>query len=193
MLPIFKTYVSLGIILILFSCNRNQAKKIEEVIIDPINKELISINSKLIGKEIILPELVPLQTKYSTSGLNKSEFTILVYYDGNCSGCFLQLSKWVEMSKILNRANSNINYKFVLWGANEPLIKYNLNEFNIYLDDIYFDEMKYFGENYSFLLEPNYLFSCILLNKNNRILQIGNPINSIFSREAFTRILKKEM
>ena len=83
--------------------------------------------------------------------------------------------KWNKIIEDFRKLNRNVSFKFILSGNSSAVVKANLENIGFSLNNVYHDEKDEFGEKYSFLLEKGYTHSAMLLDENNKILQIGNP------------------
>lgn len=173
-------------IIIIFSiiCSCNNKDKMN------IHQKDSNIIEKWTEKEVVLPKslkkLNPLKT---TDLIEKNKFTIVVYYDGNCGQCFLQLKKWID--KINYFKTRDVNLKIVLSGNSMAIIKANLIDIQFPLDDIYYDEYEELPIKYNFLLDYSYQNSAMLLDNYNKILLIGNPTISENIFNEYAKLLEK--
>ena len=130
----------------------------------------------IIGEKIIFSKSIKQIENEDSFVLNKqSKYNVITYYDGDCGVCYLQLSKWSEFIKSLKRINNDISFKYILSGNSKAVVKANLEEINFDLVNVYYDEKNEFVNKYPFLVDKRYENSSILIEKNNKIVYIGNP------------------
>jgi hypothetical protein len=140
-------------------------------------------NENWVGTNITFPKSL---TKFEHENLNKkSKFNIIVYYNGDCGICYLQLLKWNKIIEDFRKLKSDISFKFILSGNSSAVLKANLDNIGFSLKDVYHDENDEFGEKYSFLLDKEYIHSSMLLDKNNVVLYIGNPTISKTDKDKY--------
>ncbi|MCH7413641.1 hypothetical protein MM213_09105 [Belliella sp. R4-6] len=114
--------------------------------------------------------------------MSSHNFTVVAYYDGNCSACYLELIKWLDLVKEFEQ---DLNFKFILSGNGEALIKHQLVKIGFPLELCYFDPKDVLIDSFPFFITPNYLNSAVLLNDQNEITKIGNPTISQKSKIDF--------
>lgn len=176
-----KIKVTLFLILLVFSCKNNEETsesfKLNE-----------NVNENWAGKNIIFPKsLVKFNYKIANE---KHKFNLIIYYNGNCGVCYLQLLKWNNIIEDFKKLNQNISFKFILSGNSSSVVKANLENIRFSLEDVYHDEKEEFGEKYEFLLDKEYINSSMLLDENNKILYIGNPSISETAEKKYIELLK---
>ncbi|MBA0884908.1 hypothetical protein [Flavobacterium undicola] len=167
----------------LFSCKENIEKK--------KNVALNSINKKWIGKQIVYPLTVkPFVDTVQKKIHNK--YSIVAFYDGSCSMCYLELKKWEKTMQIYKKIGlGNVAFKFVLSGNSKSVVDYYLTELGFPIDLVYYDSKDEFNAEYQFLKESGYKYSSILLDEMDNVLFIGNPTISKEDNNMFLKIIKK--
>lgn len=75
-------------------------------------------------------------------------------------------------------------------GDSNAVLKANLEEINFPLINAYHDKNDEFGMKYNFLLNESYTNSSMLLDKNDKILCIGNPIDSNGDMNKYIELMK---
>lgn len=173
------------IILFLLSCNQNNSNQF-------LNKKVNLEIEEEIGEKVFFPKSVmKLLKEDKTSNLQtQNKFTIVAYYNGSCSACYLQLSRWIKTLENLKKTNLNVDFKFILSGDSNAVLKANLEEINFPLINAYHDKNDEFGMKYNFLLNESYTNSSMLLDKNDKILCIGNPIDSNGDMNKYIELMK---
>jgi hypothetical protein len=153
-----------------FSCNNNKKRK-----------EVERIVSEWIGKEILFPENVPCYVSNKDTlpeicnGYFRKEFKILMYVDSaGCSSCRLQLFSWKQL---MEEADDLFQGKvgFLLFfqpkSAREIGFIFAQNRFDypVCMDlNSTINKLNHFPQAME--------YQCFLLDKDNKILMIGNPV-----------------
>jgi hypothetical protein len=163
--------------LVIFSCKSK------------INSEVEHLVKVWTGKSIIFPEHLkpvhPLKddtVKYVIDG-NK-EYKILFYIDSTgCTSCKLHLHLWKMYIKELN---SIVDFKFYFYPKTEAELLFLLNKehfvYPVYIDgNDELNKLNHFPDNPA--------FQCFLLDKNNKILAIGNPATNYKVWELYRKII----
>lgn len=159
---IMKIYVLIFIILIFFFCSCNNR-----------NKEIENELSQILGKDV---ELIDTLSYFSINrGLyNDSiphQMKIVSYIDGSCGSCLYALASWKELLK--SKDFENVFFRLYVK-------TYNLNQLSLILEEIDFnypvvvDFQNQFYEKNNIQNQINY--ETLLVNKDNKILLVGNPL-----------------
>jgi hypothetical protein len=171
-LKIINAILTLFLLLGLFSCKNNARK-------DEVQK----IVTEWIGKEILFPEdaqccvLGKDTTENLCAGLLQREYKVLLYVDSTgCSGCRLKLSHWrqlIEESDSLYQ--EKVGFLFFFQPKSKKDMLSLFKSYNFYhpaFIDIHnkIDHLNHFPQT------PEY--QCFLLDKNNHVLSIGNPVSN---------------
>lgn len=169
----------------LFSCNEKKIKK-EEIVLNTINK-------KWMQKQIVIPSTaVPFAAILPKNA--PAKYTIIAFYDGSCSMCYIELKKWEEtMHNYKKLGLDNVAFKFILSGNSRGVVDYYLTELGFPTDLVYYDSKDEFNTQYPFLKEPRYKYSSILLDKNFNVLFIGNPTISKVDNDRFLTLIKRKI
>ncbi len=171
---------------LLSSCNQDKIKKTPKTEREKILKTEIKKNLEWIGQDVLFPESIT-PFKPNNKEITK-KYTLIAYYDGNCSYCYKQLLKWIQMIKVYDVYD--ISFKFILSGYNGSLLKANLENIKFPLNIAYHDTKNEFSKKYHFLLDSNYTNSCMLVDNKNTILFIGNPTISEDDKSNFIKFIK---
>ena len=170
------------IVFLIYSCNNE--KEIEKSLIH--NK---TTNENWIGSHIIFPKSL-VKFRPINSG-EKSKLNLVVYYNGDCSVCYLELLKWNKTIVNFRELYNNISFKFILSGNSSAVIKANLENIGFSLNDIYYDKKEEFAEKYHFLLDQGYVNSAMLLDEKDKVLYIGNPTISEKVLKKYIEFIQK--
>lgn len=164
---------TLFVSLIMTSCSSKTKKQIEEL--RNSNLEL-SLDS--------LTKVKPFRGFDNEMG-NSENLKFVVFWDSaNCTSCnFMHINNW---NSIIYKANqiTTVDFIFIMETTSEnkeeiiSLYHNSLFPYNIYLDLNHITK-----QNNSFLDNP--LFHCLLVDKNDKIIFVGNPLNSEKVQESF--------
>lgn len=153
-----------------FSCKDNRKKE-----------DVAKVVSEWTGKEIRLPENVPCYVFGNDtfpelcSGGFKKEFKILLYIDSTgCTDCRLKLFQWKQLiAEADSLFSGKLSFLFFLHFKNRKEITYLLLrdkfDYPVYIDlENKVNTLNHFPDK----LE----YQCFLLNKDNKVLMLGNPV-----------------
>jgi len=144
-------------------------------------KEIKKVVNEWIGKEILLPEKVSCYVagketlQEICNELLRQEFKILMYIDSaGCSDCRLKLSEWKQLMEDADRFFQG-NVGFLLFFQPESVSKMaNLFAPGRFDYPVFMDINGTINRLNRFPKEMEY--RCFLLNKDNKVLMIGNPV-----------------
>ncbi|WP_298648987.1 DUF1573 domain-containing protein [uncultured Proteiniphilum sp.] len=161
--------VSIGFGFLFLSCRDNQKTKIAGIV------------AGWQEREIIFPEDIVF-TRYGKDTLSYqipvSDYKILMYVDSTgCTGCKLQLHKWREFIKEVDTlTGGSVPVLFIFHPRDRKEISYLLRrdgiDIPVYIDiDDRTDKINHFPSRQE--------FQCFLLDKDNKVIYIGNPVNNV--------------
>lgn len=174
----------LSLLFILFSCNFSQNKQNVEDLINEWN-----------GKEIIFSsdykKFISSTEQLGVDTLS-SKYKILIYIDSiGCSSCKLQLTEWKSfIERIDSLTNKSVQFLFLLHPKDVREIKViaKIKKFNY---PLYFDKNDEINKLNKF--PSNISFQTFLLDRNNKVLLLGNPISNPKIKELYiNKILDKK-
>lgn len=173
------------ILFLLLGCNNSTKPK--------ANHSAPEVNNLWINKKIVIPPTVKaLDIVNYNRNKKEAKFTIVSSFDGNCPNCYKEILKLNNILIEIVKNNNNVNYIYILSGFNIGLLEVYLEEINVSSSNVLFDEMDDFNNNYGFMREDgHYLNSTILLDKNNKVLCVGNPTKSIAIKKKYIELIKK--
>jgi hypothetical protein len=167
-----KTNIVWGILILLagfLSCKQD-SRKVE---IETIVKEWT-------GKQILFPEDTPCNiwgkdtVSNLCSGLFQKEYKILLYVDSSgCSSCRLKLTQWkhlIEEADSLFKGNLSFLLFFQAKSKKDSDYLFRTDYFDY---PVFIDMNKAINQLNHFPDKSEY--QCFLLDKNNKVLMIGNP------------------
>lgn len=167
--------IPLFILLFFFSCKESDKERITRLMV------------QWQGKEVQFPSRM-IFTKFASDTVDyqipQSDYKVVVYVDSiGCTSCKLQLAKWKELIATLDSATGgSIPVLFFFQSNNVREIKYILKRdgFDMPVCINTNDELNKLN---NFSSDIN--FQTFLLDKNNRIKVIGNPILNLSVRELY--------
>ena len=118
-------------------------------------------------------------------------YKIITYIDSiGCMSCKLGLSQWQDFAVNVDSIFPNtVHFQFVF----QP---YKLNEIRLLLKRERFNHSVYIDKNNKFnklnKFPSNMNFQTFLLDRNNRVIAIGNPIYNPKVKELYLKIIKGE-
>ena len=173
-------YLYLILILALFSsCKESEKDKISRLV------------SEWEGKEIFFPahSIFTIQGKDTVdfSFLN-SEYKVVTYIDSiGCTSCKLQLPRWKQfMHEVDSTMNGSIPFVFYFHPKDMKELHY-ITRRDAFNYPVCFDEKDDFNELNHFPVEMT--FQTFLLDKENKVVAIGNPIHNPKIKELYLQLL----
>ena len=111
---------------------------------------------------------------------NLNSIKIIAFINGSCPDCILELNKWYSF--IEETKNYNLKYLFVVY-------YFDFMQFKSYLSEVHFEE-PFILDKKNHIFEINNFpeekkFHCVLLDRQNKIILIGNPILSQSLKELY--------
>ena len=178
---IFRCLVSIFIFFFLISCG-NQKKEDIEILLQSWNE-----------REVLFPEgmIFTVKGKDTVDFLLSGKYKILTYVDSiGCISCKLQLGRWKTLIKEINGDGSE-SVKFLFFFSPEKrrdflgTLKSEDFVYPICLDD----ENKLNKLNH---FPSNMMFQTFLLDQNNKVVAIGNPIHNPKVKDLYLKIIQGE-
>lgn len=139
------------------------------------------------NREIIFPEKTTfIEFLNDTTGfyVPQSKLKVLVYADSTgCIGCKLQLSEWKEFIQYVDSITGRkIPFLFFFYLKDTVEVKFLLEveqfDYPVYIDS--YDQLNQMNR-----FPTDILFQTFLLDENNRVLLIGNPIYDAVTKEKY--------
>lgn len=180
---------NLALFLILICCFSCKQIKQEELVLSVLNE--------WIGKELLVPDstcFFKYDENYNfCSDFDKADYRILNYIDSlDCLNCNLRLKEWNILIKELSEKGKTVIPVFVFSPKNTnrmkeifPLVKRNALTFPIVIDSL-----DLFNKLNNFPLDNR--FHTFLLNKDNQVLYIGNPVHNPKIEELYLKVIMGE-
>lgn len=165
----------IGSCIFLFSCKENKKEEIAKIV------------TEWQDKEIIFPENVVF-TRYGQDtiqhDMQDSDYKILLYVDSiGCTSCKLQLHKWSEfITEVDSLTNNSVPVLFFFHPKDKRELSYLLKRDAIDVPVCFDNEDLLNSINH---FPPRDDFQCFLLDKDNKVIYIGNPIYNPRIREMY--------
>jgi Protein of unknown function (DUF1573). len=172
-----KHYYLLLLIVFLSSCKENEKERITQLV------------TEWQGKEIILPKN-PVFTQYVTDTIDyripQSDYKVLVYIDSiGCTSCKLQLDGWKEfIASVSSVSVDSIPFLFFFHSKDYREIRYLLktSSFDLPISIDKEDELNKLNQ-----FPSDIMFQTFLLDKNNNVVVLGNPIHNLAVKELYLK------
>ena len=154
---------------------------------DNNKQEITQIIKEWQGKEIVFPEN-PTFTQFGQDTIPyqipESEYKLLLYVDSvGCTSCILQLHKWKELIEQVDSLSSEtVPVLFFFHPKDTREIAYLLKRDDIIIP-VCIDEKDHFNSINNF--PTNQSFQCFLLDKDNKVVFIGNPVHNTRIKEMY--------
>ena len=120
------------------------------------------------------------------SRIPEAEYKVLVYVDSiGCTSCKLQLPKWKELIAYVDSVSGGqVPFLFFFQSKDNKELRYILKRDNFRLP-VCVDSQNEFGKLNRFPSEL--MFQTFLLDKDNRVKVIGNPIHNLSVKELYLK------
>jgi hypothetical protein len=167
-----------------FSCKQNKKRDgLKKIVREWISKE-IQFSDRIPCYRVEKDTIISIIDR----DLSKAEYKILLYVDSTgCSECRLLLHKWLPLITEAGILYSNrLEFAFFFQPKNMEEIYYlfRLYDFNypVYIDEK--NEIFYLNN-----LPREEEYQCFLLDRNNRVLALGNPVHNPKIWELYKKII----
>lgn len=145
-----------------------------------------------VGKEIRYPE--NLQCNFSgkdtisayCTDLLRAKYKILLYVDSTgCTSCKLQLSEWNDLiNEMRNLPKDRLSFLFFFYPKEKLELQYLLKKDRFYYP-VFIDTKDRINQLNKFPNQASY--QCLLLDKDNKVLMLGNPVQNPKIWELYKR------
>ena len=165
---------------IFFSCKSEQKEK---------EKQIMELVNEWQEKEIKFPDNL-IFTRYLTDTTDfqipQSEYTVLVYVDSTgCTSCKLQLHKWKELIEYADsETQGKVPFLFFFHPKDTKEIRYLLKR-NGFDRPVYIDLDDRLNKLNKFPADMT--FQTFLLDKNNKIVALGNPVHNTAVKDLYLK------
>jgi hypothetical protein len=166
------------------ACHNNSLKQdnIGQIILEWSDKQIV-LPDKMISFLSVTDSIV-----FHEKKLNDSKYKVLLFVDSiGCVQCRLNLFAWKNLIKNAEKeCEDKICFLFFFHPKNKIQLRnilYN-NEFSY---PVFIDETNEIDRLNHFPKEPQY--QCFLLDKDNRVLAIGNPVQNPKVWELYKKVM----
>lgn len=172
--------IFLSTVITIFSCNVKTNKEVNEIVNQWSGKKIIFSSDFLFAK--LEKDTIKIDS------LLMSNFKILTYLDSiGCTSCKLKLHEWKKMIYELDSvANGSVKVLFFMYPKDKKEIIYLLKRDNFDYP-VCIDEADYLNKLNHFPSDGR--FHTFLLDQNNKILAIGNPVDNLKVKELYMKII----
>lgn len=172
-------FLILTILTIITSCKENDKKHITRLV------------EEWQGKEVHFPDNL-IFTRFVTDTVDyqipQSDYKVLIYVDSiGCTSCKLQLHKWKELiAHVDSTTNGQVPFLFIFQSKDDKELRYILKRDNFTLP-ICIDRSNKFNKQNHF--PSDITFQTFLLDRNNKVSIIGNPIHNLQIKDLYLKQL----
>lgn len=156
------------------------------------NEDFIHIVKEWEGKEIRFPkDLVFSRFATETTDFHiptENEYKIIVYADSiGCISCKLQLREWKKfIAQVDSATGKNVPFLFFFQSTDESELRHILKRDNFTLPVCIDKGDRFYKLNH---FSKDIAHQTFLIDKNNRVRSIGNPIHNWLVRDLYLKIL----
>lgn len=179
---ILLSIIILTLFITVLSCKDKKVREAEKIV------------NEWMGKEILFPDATKsfiFDRDTVCADLFEKEYKVLLYVDSTgCTDCKLGLRNWLNY---INEADSivpgKVGFLFFFYPKNERELTFlaKRDQFNY---PIFIDRRNEIDRLNHFPKEPSY--QCFLLDKNNKVLSIGNPKQNPMVWKLYKQIITGE-
>ena len=180
MVQSLKFFLGLCVCLLMVSCSESEKECLSRLV------------QEWEGKEILFPT----HSTFTIQGKDTVDFdfkgaayTIVTYIDSvGCTSCKLQLHRWKELVKEVDSlTNGDVPFLFYFHPKDIKELRY-LTRRDAFTYPVCFDEKDDFNRLNRFPSEM--MFQTFLLDKENRVIALGNPIQNPKVKELYLNLIK---
>ena len=180
MVQSLKFFLGLCVCLLMVSCSESEKERLSRLV------------QEWEGKEILFPahSTFTIQGKGTVDfDFKGAAYTIVTYIDSvGCTSCKLQLHRWKELVKEVDSlTNGDVPFLFYFHPKDIKELRY-LTRRDAFTYPVCFDEKDDFNRLNRFPSEM--MFQTFLLDKENRVIALGNPIQNPKVKELYLNLIK---
>ncbi|MEN6457037.1 MAG: hypothetical protein ABFD10_22520 [Prolixibacteraceae bacterium] len=161
-------------------------------------KAIESLVQNCLGRKLLLPDSLVVYSPFNQYFMDSLEITraylkVYSYINASCPTCIEDISSWNEITPLFNKNNVPV---VLVCGSkdNFELIKYFhetgvINEFSF---PLFFDINQQYLVKNNFMKESQHL-QTVLVDGENNILLLGNPIHSMRIKKLYSKEIKKRI
>ena len=178
-MPALKWILGLCVCLLAASCEESEKERLSRLV------------KEWEGKEILFPahSVFTIQGKDTVDfDFKDAEYKIVTYIDSvGCTSCKLQLSRWKEfMAEVDSLAHGNVPFLFYFHPKDMRELRY-ITRREAFVYPVCFDEKDDFNRLNHFPSEM--MFQTFLLDKENRVIALGNPVQNPKVKELYLNLI----
>ncbi|MDR1339789.1 MAG: DUF1573 domain-containing protein [Prevotellaceae bacterium] len=166
------------------ACKYNRAteaeKDIDKILAEWVGKTVLFSNSKAICIDSL--------NYISETGTAPKKYKVLLYTDSTgCTSCRLRLHMW---KPYVEELKSEVDFLFYFQNKSEKeLLSILANEQFIY--PVYIDNNDELNRLNKF--PDNIMYQCFLLDSDNKVIAVGNPVHNVKIMELYQQIITSEV
>ena len=175
---LFKFFILIASLV--FSCtNKTHKKQMNELV------------KERIGTSVIFPSaIVKAGTDSNLLAISEAveyKYKLVVYTDGDCGQCISELYKWTEFLNDNTEVFKSVREIFIIYSENFQRFEYLTEKAEIKLPFYYDSTNLYITRNT--IYEP--MLQSLILDKNNKILIVGSPIENAAMQELYRKVISE--
>ena len=179
-MPVLKWILGLCVCLLTASCSDSDKERLSRLV------------KEWEGKEILFPA----HSTFTTQGkdtvdfeFKDADYKVVTYIDSvGCTSCKLQLHRWKELvAEVDSLTNGSVPFLFYFHPKDIKELRY-LTRREAFTYPVCFDEKDDFNRLNRFPSEM--MFQTFLLDKENRVIALGNPIQNPKVKELYLNLIK---
>ena len=179
-MPALKWILGLCVCLLTASCSESDKERLSRLV------------KEWEGKEILFPahSTFTIQGKDTVDfEFGNAEYKVVTYIDSvGCTSCKLQLSRWKEfMAEVDSLPHGNVPFLFYFHPKDMKELRY-ITRREAFVYPVCFDGKDDFNRLNNFPSEM--MFQTFLLDKENRVIAIGNPVQNPKVKELYLNLIK---
>lgn len=180
MVQVLKCFLGLCVCLFITSCSESEKERLGRLV------------KEWEGKEILFPahSTFTIQGKDTVDfDYKDAEYKIVTYIDSiGCTSCKLQLHRWKELIKEVDTlTNGNVPFLFYFHPKDMKELRYFIRR-DAFAYPVSFDEKDDFNRLNHFPSEM--MFQTFLLDKGDRVIALGNPVQNPKVKELYLNMIK---
>ena len=180
MVQALKWFLGLCVCLLVSSCEKSEKERLSRLV------------NEWEGKEILFPthSTFTIQGKDTVDfQFQNAEYKVVTYVDSvGCTGCKLQLPRWKELMTEVDSLNGGrVSFLFYFHPKDLKELRF-LTRREGFTYPVCFDEKDDF--NYLNHFPSESMFQTFLLDKENRVIALGNPIQNPKVKELYLNLIK---
>jgi len=151
------------------------------------DKDVLTVRN-ILGKTICLPNILYTLSQKQQDEIDQALLKIVSYIDGDCSVCVIQLSFWADFANKLSMLGYNVPILVYISTSNEEYVIKIIEKIGCEKISWTFDHEKEFIFNNK-LLNPT--LQTIMIDSNNNVVDVGNPVLSEKRSMSYLKKIKK--